>query len=262
MSRPVYAVLALAVFAATASYAQDQNKPRAKTAQDVQDRLSLAVTGEGWDQGVPLRDALRYLGERYGLMIFVDTDAFKEDLQLAEADQAPIRFPVVVDVPLREVLRALCEQVQGAAIQTGTELWVVPKGQASARQLKQSVDVTFNKKALDEALKEISDQTGFNIVLDEERANNVKETARMPVTARLRSVSLEAAVRILANMAGLTVYATDKVLYVTTHENAEDLRAEDERRVKRQEKKQKEAGKEAKKPQKDAPKKETKPKAK
>lgn len=77
------------------------------------------------------------------------------------------------------------------------------------------VHTQFDKKPLDEALKELVDLTDHNIVLDV-RVENGKQ----PVTARFLNTPLDTAVTLLADMAGLGIYMQDNVIYVTTRENA------------------------------------------
>jgi type II secretory pathway component HofQ len=84
---------------------------------------------------------------------------------------------------------------------------------------------TFDKVPLEDALKELAEQTDFTIVLD----NRAGEKGRTPVTARLRNTPLDTALRLLADMADLRPVHTDNVLYVTTKENAAAMEARLER---------------------------------
>jgi len=86
------------------------------------------------------------------------------------------------------------------------------------------VSVAFDKRELKEALQEIADATGVNVVLDARAADKGKT----PVSATMRAVAVAPAVQLLANMADLTIMSLplENVLYVTTRENAKSLRAE------------------------------------
>jgi len=88
------------------------------------------------------------------------------------------------------------------------------------------VQAEFDKRPLDEALKELADATDCTVVLDVRE----KEKAKT-VTATLINVPLDTAVELLANMAGLQVVSRDRVLYVTTKENADAMAKELRRRV-------------------------------
>jgi hypothetical protein len=74
------------------------------------------------------------------------------------------------------------------------------------------VTAHFNKRPLDEALEELSHQTGATIVLD----TRLGDKTKTPVTATFKgTVSLEAAVRLLAEMADLETDLEDTTLFVT-----------------------------------------------
>jgi hypothetical protein len=83
------------------------------------------------------------------------------------------------------------------------------------------VQAEFDKRPLEEALKELADATECNILFDPRAAEKAK-----PVTATLVNVPLETAVELLADMDGLKVVLRDHVLYVTTKENAEVMQKE------------------------------------
>jgi hypothetical protein len=251
--------LMLAALIAPLQPGQEQEKPTAKIAEAVHTRLSQGFTTEGFDPNTPFRDAVGFISERSRLTILIDTEAFKDELNISEPEAMPVKLPKMVDVPLREVLRLTCDQVHGAIAQQGMIIWVVPKSRVLPRLLKQEVDVTFEKRPLDDALRELISRTGFSVVLDENRAG---ERAKAPVTAKLWGVGLESAVRILADQAELKTVVVDKVLYVTTPEHAEALREENERRLETQPKNQKDSSKEQEKPEKATPKKDEKSKAK
>ena len=104
---------------------------------------------------------------------------------------------------------------------------IVPRDQAGAAELlRQRVEVSFDKRPLAEALEELADATGFNIVLDP----RVGDKAKASLTASLKGVPLETAVRVLADMADLKPVLLDNVFYVTTRANAAVLQAEQARR--------------------------------
>jgi hypothetical protein len=256
MLPPTCAALLLGVLIAPLQPGQEQENAKAKAGAEVHNRLTQWVTTHGFDPNTPFRDAVGFFSERFMLAILIDTEAFKDELSILEPEAMRVKLPKMVDVPLREVLRLVCDQVHGAIAQQGMIVWVVPKSRVLPRLLKQEVDVTFEKRSLDDALRELTSRTGFSVVLDENRAG---ERAKTPVTAKLWGVALESAVRILADQADLKTVVVDKMLYVTTPENAEALREENERRLEAQPKNQKDVGKVQ---EKEKPKKDDKSKAK
>jgi type II secretory pathway component HofQ len=84
------------------------------------------------------------------------------------------------------------------------------------------VDANFDRRPLAEALHELADQSGINVVLDA-RAG---EKARTEVTATLSHVPVDTAVQVLADMADLKSMAIDNVIYVTSKANAKTLQRE------------------------------------
>src|SRR5262249_8102836 len=108
---------------------------------------------EGFPQGTTFKDGLGYLCERYKLTILIDEEAYKEELNIDDLANRQVRLPPLRDVPLRDIMRMLCEQVQGAAIQIKAIIWVVPKKQALNRLLTQEIDVNLDKVPLVVALK-------------------------------------------------------------------------------------------------------------
>src|SRR5207237_885532 len=75
------------------------------------------------------------------------------------------------------------------------------------------VTVAFRKRPLDEALDELAEHSGLNIVLD---AVNVKDRAKTPITARFMNTPIDTAIRLTTKMADLSVYEIDNVIFVTT----------------------------------------------
>jgi type II secretory pathway component GspD/PulD (secretin) len=86
------------------------------------------------------------------------------------------------------------------------------------------VSVVFEKRPLTEALKELSTLTDVSIVVDS-RAGEKEGN-----TATFKNVPLDTAVRVLADIAGLSSVLIDNVLYVTTRPNAKALEAEQAKR--------------------------------
>lgn len=83
------------------------------------------------------------------------------------------------------------------------------------------VHATLRKCPLADAVAELAEQADFNVLVD----NRAAEQAKTPVSARLRNMPLDTAVRLLSDMADLRAIHLDNVLYVTTKENAAALEA-------------------------------------
>jgi hypothetical protein len=90
---------------------------------------------------------------------------------------------------------------------------------------------SFEETPLSAALKELARDAEVSIVVDP----RVAEEAKTKVTADLIGVPTEAAVRVLADMAGLKLVRLENVYYVTSEKNARVLQDEkDKRRLEKQ----------------------------
>jgi hypothetical protein len=201
--------------------------PPPTSAALLQQLLQKKLNIEGIDPNTPLRDVLHHFSATQGFTILVDVQAYHDDLQVQEPDQMPTKLPKMTQVTLRAILNQIAKQVQGAVIQEGTILWLVPQQRARMHLMQQPVDVQFSKTHLEQALQQITDQTGFSIVLDTYRG---AENAKVPISAKLHGVGLEDAVQMLANLAGLKAVLIGDALYVTTEENAAQLEQEQQKR--------------------------------
>ena len=93
--------------------------------------------------------------------------------------------------------------------------------QDPARLLEKRVTASFDKQPLETALDELADRTGATIVVD----TRVGDKAQKPVSAAFRStISVKAAVKMLAEMVDLDSVLIDNALFVTTPQHAERLR--------------------------------------
>jgi type II secretory pathway component HofQ len=86
--------------------------------------------------------------------------------------------------------------------------------------MRQRVSVDLEKTPFADALKQISRQTGANLILD----TRVEKDAAAKVSLQMEDVPLETAVRLLAEMAGLKPVRVGNVLFVTGKANANEMR--------------------------------------
>ncbi len=185
---------------------------------------------QGIPPNTPLADALDHLSQVHELPILIDHAAFRAD-GVAEPGQVPVSLPKMTSRALRTALHDLLARMDPPAtfLHRYDHLVVLPRQRARPagwtaehRQLAPVVNVVLEGRPLDQALRELSYQTGINIVLDARAADH----ARTPVTATFAQAAVDAAVYVLADMADLKAVALDTVLYVTTRENAAALRTE------------------------------------
>jgi hypothetical protein len=197
-------------------------------------RAKLAATvnlDKGIDQNTPLRDAMEFLQDRYDVTIIIQPGIWRGDESAKHSlENAKVQLPRIMGVSLGTVLQMLTSQIETAYLVRSEFIEIVPAERAWPecwttidRQHVPTARVEFKRRPLDEALREVAELTGINIVLD----SRVDEKARqMPVSTHLQEVPLDTAVSLLANMAGLQSLALDNVLYVTTPANAKALQSE------------------------------------
>jgi len=227
----------------------DPKQAQPKRAMTMKDALATEIKFERMDDPkLTLGDFLEQISDTYNLTFDVNEIAFRADggvpngdiLSLPIAEKPiPRMAGIKVSTLLRKVLSripsqtgatfvfrpnlTLIEITTEAALREELQLHlpVSTGGDEDARvpALLPLVFISIDKAPLEDALKEISASTGYNIVLDRNKVN--KEKAQ--VTAELSNVPVDTAVRILADLADMDVVKLDNVLYVTTRENAERL---------------------------------------
>jgi hypothetical protein len=235
----LFAALGLLALAAadTPRPATPPAAPAAANAEDLQTKLGRRVSFKGFDDPkTTLVDALDSLSKWYfgGAEVFdVNEKAFRFD-QFMDVLKAPIaeNNPVPpMNTTLAAVLRKILARVNapsGATWLIRRDVIEITTGEFQRREVWGTADegpflpivqVAFDRRPLDEALKELAEQAEYSVVLDASAA----EKGKTPVTARMYNAPLDTAVRLLAGMAGLRPVMLDNVLYVTTREGAEAL---------------------------------------
>ena len=222
------------ILALTSGQVAGQKKPADKPGVGKSEALS-ALLGESIDMGnlagndVSLKDLVAYLQGKLvavdrDFAIFVDTQAFAEENPDAEKIE-----DTVVPVPgfpkkqkLAMVLRTALRRVRtnnatfllrGGAIEITTMDRAKPEN-----LLGYPITARFSKRPLDEAIDELSDLSGATIIID----SRVGDKAKTPVSASFKNtITLEGAVRLLAEMADLQTDIRDNILFITGKAKAE-----------------------------------------
>ncbi len=206
-----------------------------KTADDtktrvLRDKLQQPIDlPDGFPANTSLRDALEFLSLKHGVQFIIDTNAFAS-IDVPKPEDANVQLPKLMGVSLSTVLRLMLGQVKGTKFTgayrvTDEYIEITTTYHKDAAQ-NGVIDVSFDRRPLQMALRELADMTDTNITLDP----SVADKARRPVTAALSHVTTETAVRILADMADLKLVILDNVLYVTTREKARELQGDEEKR--------------------------------
>lgn len=206
--------------------------------QELRRRLSDTIDFHGIeDARATLNDALDMLAKRYNLTFDINDEAFKEaNLQEIGRKEIVQTTPIQpmhtrIDTILRKILSRVSPSatffIRGDTIELTTAEAIRKEFFADRPEtpgpLPPLVSGSFDKVPLEAALKELNHYG--NVVLD---ARTAKE-AQAPVTAELSNMPLDTAARLFADMAGLKVVQLDNALYVTSIDNARDLRQEQEK---------------------------------
>lgn len=214
------------------SYAAPSPKPQATPTQKINQRVQFPGFT---DPKLTLGDALEKLGKLGDISFDVNEKAFQmENVQdvLKSEITATNPIPALRNVRFSTILRKVLSRVASDSGVTycvrddtieittvaaqAVEVW----GEYTGPHLP-LVNAVLDKVPLEDAVKELSEQTGFNIVLD----NRAAEQAKTTVSARLRNTPLDTALRLLSDMSDLRAVHLDNVLYVTTKTNAAALEA-------------------------------------
>jgi hypothetical protein len=205
---------------------KDQEKVRpAHTTRELLTKLARPVSFEkGIDANTQLKDALEFVSEQFDVQIIVNPTAFRE-VGVNEIESQPVRMPRILNVRLSALLRLVLGQVNATYVVLPEYVEIIPMPAAGPGEAPAfpPVYAVFEKRPLEQALRELSELTDVTILLDTSRAN---ELAQAPMSAAIKKIPVDAAVRLLADMAGLKMVQADKVLYVTTRENADGLQKE------------------------------------
>jgi hypothetical protein len=204
--------------------------------RELRERLSRPIVlPQGIAPNTPLKDVLDFLQEKHGLpLVLINEDALRA-IEIQKPDEQPVTLLPMKGVRLSTVLPLLLSQLKGAGsvatyVVRGDHLEITSTKQMRPREwtgemrdlLVPRVQLEFDGETLEEALREVSDSIGVNVVLDGREADKGKK----PVKLTLNEVPADTALRLLADMAGLRPVVMDNVFYITSAKNALDIEAE------------------------------------
>jgi hypothetical protein len=232
----------------TREQAKRQRQLKREQIRGMGKKLEVPVTFSGVDDPkTKLSDVLDDLGTTHDVVFNVNERAFQAE-GLKDILSTPLAsegkpLPRLKNVSLNTVLRKVLSRIpsiSGATfVNRGDEIEITTMDAFKAsvfldperRRPFPLVRVEIAKQPLEEALRELAEESGFNIVLDAHAGEKVKAE----VAGSFQSVPLDTAVRILADMADLKPVLLENVLYVTSKDNARALEEEDHRRMNGQE---------------------------
>lgn len=169
-------------------------------------------------QGRSLNDVVNDLKVKAKMNLIIDPSLPQFGLD----PNMPIVNVAQKDVKVRDGLRAVLApyNLRFGLIREG--LYISTDDGVTAKQLRQRVTVDCDGTPFATAAKQLASDTGANVVIDP----RLKDKANSGVSLKLDDVPLETAVRLLAEVADLRAVRMNNVLFVTTPERAEKLRAD------------------------------------
>lgn len=186
--------------------------------------LEEPIDMAGLSQGeLKLKELLEHLREQFAardkeLAIFVDSTAFQQENPDAQGVlETMVKFDAI---PKKQKAGAILRQALGR-VPTNNATFLLRGGVIEITTLDRAkpevllgypITARFNKRPLDEALDELSDRSGATIIID----SRVGDKAKTPVSASFKNtITLESAVRLLAEMADLRAEIRDNILFIT-----------------------------------------------
>ena len=180
-------------------------------------RKALDEVGDLSYQNKSLNEVVGDLKDKAKLPVVIDPMVFQFGL---DPNQPTVNV-TLKQVKLKDGLRQALDPFNLKCGLTKDGLFISTEEGLTTKQLRQRVTVDCDGTAFAVAAKQLAADTGANVVIDP----RLKDKANAAVTLKLDDVPLETAVRLLAEVADLGVVRMSNVLFVTTPERAEKLRA-------------------------------------
>jgi len=221
-TRAVVLAVALAASAARAAPVPTEAKPGESPVSKARKALDQKITAKA--ESKTLTEAIELLKEVAKVDIALDTTTIQ--MLGLDPNQAIITFDFK-GVTLKEGLKTAFASMNLRCGITATGIVVSTDEGLTVRQLRHRVNLDAEGKSLAEVLKLLAEETGANVSIDP----RAKKAADEKITLKLDDAPLESAVRLAANVGGLSVVRMSNILFVTTDANAEKLRPDADRPV-------------------------------
>ncbi|QEL14878.1 hypothetical protein [Limnoglobus roseus] len=216
MSRLLLPALAFGLLAGTLSAAPVKDSaptPGAKL------RQALDETGDVVFEGKTLAEVAAFFKNKVKAEVRYDTAAM---MGLGIDPNAPTFAVKVRDGKIRDGLKAVLSPANLSYGVVGGAIFIGPEETVIQQQMRQRVNLDGEATTLSALLKSLADESGANVVLDPRIEENAKKAA---IKLKLTDVPLETAVRLTAEVAGFGTVRMNNVLFVTSEERAERLKA-------------------------------------
>ena len=169
--------------------------------------------------GQPFHLALNQIKEEFKLPLVLDRFTIQQIGM--DPEQVQVNYKAK-NVKLRSALRSILSQLNLGYGIIGDHVLVTTDEMAMYRQMRQRVSVDIEKKEFAAALKQLSRDTGVNLMVDARCAKEAKGN----VTLELDDVPLETAVRLMSEMVGLKPVCVGNVMFITTKAAAKELKSD------------------------------------
>jgi hypothetical protein len=196
--------------------------------------LEKPIEAKPFQTNLTLKEALvtfhaLFAKEGVNLPFLVDTEAFKEENPEApDIHDTQVKLPPFPErMPAGQLLHKMLSRIptnNGTYVVRSGVIEITTVDRASLdRLLHQSISVNFKDRTLAQVYEDLFDLTGVSIIIDPRVKHklDVKINANFP-----RALSLKTVLRLLTNMADLSVLTVDEVLYVTSRDNARTFEEE------------------------------------
>lgn len=165
-----------------------------------------------------LTDLITFVKEKGKIEVVLDSN------HLLQMGMDPNQTNVTVNMKgakLRDGLRAALAPMNLKFGVVGNVVHVTTEDALITKQMRQRVTLDGDGKPLATILASLAAESGANIVIDPRQSKKAADTA---VSLALDEVTLETAVRLSAEVAGLRVVRMGNVLFVTSEERGKALR--------------------------------------
>lgn len=202
---------ALAAPVAPTTDAKKTETPAEKIKKALDETTDLEISDQ------PLHLAMAQLREQTKVNFVVDRQVIA--MMGLDPDSMPINVKLQ-KVKLRSGLRSMLSQYNLTFAIVGDACVITTEDMAMYRQLRQRVNIDFNRTQFTDAIKQLAKDTGTNLIIDP----RMHKESQSPVTLQLEDVPLDTAVRLLSEMAGLKPVRMGNVLFVTSKASANELK--------------------------------------
>jgi hypothetical protein len=182
------------------------------------------------DQSYSLKQVLGYLSETYGVKFEFDDRTFEDEkVPMVRDVQIPGQEVLKNNIKMKDAVRWLLRLVPSTSEATyviiGDTVLITTIKMMPYRWMHQSVNLECEKEELSSALKRLAHETGANLVID----GRATKEAQTRVTLEVHDEPLDTTVLLLAEMVGLQPVRVGNALFLTTKENAKEMRADPDR---------------------------------